>query len=91
MKRRELKEILRKEVAKWSKQSYHEMCQLDYPWVKDIGEGEVLYNVELDKLEDEPEYVHISISVCDTGLSTFFPVSTSIIFRSDGTVDAPEV
>ena len=82
-----------REVQAWADKSFDEVAglPLGFPEVSECSERDYKYSVEVTKVEHDREHVHVMISVSDTGLSAFFPVSTGIIFHSDGRVDLPEI
>jgi hypothetical protein len=52
-----------------------------------VGEGSGSYQVEVQVLECESEYVHILVGVDDGGWRAFAPLNTSFLVFRDGRVE----
>ena len=83
MSRRHLKALLQTDIERWQAMTYEDLIGIKYPVVEVIGEkGERDYRVtEISLLEKTDAYIHLSLSLDDGGLTSFFPVSGSLIVR----------
>ena len=79
MKRRELKAICADLIEQFSKRPYKEWKMKDYPIDFELEINNELIQVELNMLENNPDYVQIGVAVNDRGLSSFFPVGRTFI------------
>jgi hypothetical protein len=75
-----LRSKLDDELKRWKKH-YRELVSMEYPHTYRQGvEGDSeSYEVEVDLLERNAEYIHLGISVSSKGISSFIPKSSSII------------
>ena len=89
MESQELKACLRHEVEAWAAKS----CDTVRGELRDVvvyegAFGGTTYQVEVQLLEDLPEYVHVGVAVGDETLRrTIFPLCSSILVHADGRVD----
>jgi hypothetical protein len=76
-----LQSKLDEEMKQWKKKTYPELVSMKYPHTYTRGvEGDPdRYDVEVDLLERNAEYIHLGISVSSKGFSSFVPKSSSII------------
>jgi hypothetical protein len=81
-----LTEQLEKELSNWKTKTYPELLAIEYPHTYERGRaGEPdAYEVEVDLLERNDKYVHISVAVSDGGISSFFPKSDSFLVYARG-------
>ncbi|MGI6355461.1 MAG: hypothetical protein ACOX6W_10245 [Lentisphaeria bacterium] len=79
MKRRELKAICADLVEQFSKRPYKEWQVKDYPIDFELEVNNELIQVELNMLENNPDYIQIGVAVNDRGLSASFPVGRTFI------------
>ena len=91
MKKREkraldLSEALEKESADWTQKGYARLAGLTYPITYERGtEGDPKsYQVEVDLLEKNEQYVQIVVSVDDGGISAFCPPSRILVVHVSG-------
>jgi len=91
MKRDDLRPYLEREIEVWSAKSYEALrrelkeknlarCEMGAP-----------YHLEVDLLEDKPDYLHVSVAVCSENAkwSCYYPLSSSFIVHRDGRVEKP--
>ena len=80
-----LSEQLEIELRIWNAKSYQELLAIEYPYTYERGTtGEAdWYEVELDLLERNDQYVHVSVAIDNGGLSAFFPKSCGVIAYAD--------
>ena len=76
-----LSEQLDSELRIWKAKTYSELLAIKYPYTYERGiTGEAdSYEVEVDLLERNDQYVHLSVAVSNGGLSAFFPKSGSFL------------
>ena len=92
MKKRErralvLSEALEKESADWNRKGYAELAGLTYPIAYERSSTEHdpnSYQVEVDLLEKNDQYVQIIVSVDDGGISAFCPPSRVLVAHVSG-------
>jgi hypothetical protein len=85
MKKNELKKVLFQEMEKYKNKSYEELIGLVEPIVYSQGSGNNFYQVEVQILEKNDEYVHVSVAVDDGGLlRSISPLSKSFIVHKSG-------
>ncbi len=85
-----LKICLRRELDLWSAKPYDALAtELQDTVAYSVGEGSECYQVEVDRLECTPEYVHVCISVDDGHWRAFVPLTTSFIVHRDWRVEKP--
>ena len=80
--------VLNREIDKYSKLSYGELLALDdnISYYSEYAGGE--YQIEINILEKENDYVHISVAVDDGSLSrSFAPLCSSFLVYKNGRVD----
>jgi hypothetical protein len=80
-----LSEQLETELKIWRAKTYSELLAIEYPYnyeTRTPGES-VSYQVEVDLLERNDQYVHICVGVSDGGWSSFFPKATSFLAYAD--------
>ncbi len=84
MKRAELRERLRAEVARWARKGYGELAALTYPIVYDTGVATDAshYQTEVTLLERTADSIHVDVAVSDGGLSVFVPVNEGVVARA---------
>lgn len=88
MRKKELKGALIREKKKYVNQSFEELSNIYSPITYECGAGDNWYQVEVQLLEKNENYVHVSISIDDGKLlRTMFPISTSFIVYKDGRVE----
>ncbi len=88
MKKDKLKIVLEDEKEKFAHKSYDELCKLKDPIVYEHGSAEDWYQAEVQILEKNDQYVHVSISVDDGKFPKVLkPMSTSFLVYKDGRVD----
>ena len=88
MKKEELKKALIIEKEKYANKSFEELSKIAKPVTYECGSDENWYQVEVQLLEKNDEYVHVSIAVDDGKLlKAMFPLSTSFIVHKDGRVE----
>ena len=81
MKRKELKIVLNQLVEEFEKKKYDEWNTRKFPYsYEEDKDGETI-DIELVLLENEKEYLQISVGLSQTNniLSQYFPVSTNFI------------
>ena len=80
-----LSEQLESELKIWRAKTYSELLAIEYPYNYETGTpGEsVSYQVEVDLLERNDQYVHIYVGVSDGGFSSFFPKATTFLAYAD--------
>ena len=80
-----LSEHLESELKIWRRKTYPELLAIEYPFAYEKGaSGESdSYQVEVDLLECNDRYVHVSVAVSNGGLSDFFPKSGSFLAYAD--------
>ena len=87
MKKNELKKILSQEIEKYRSKSYEELIGIIDPITYSYGSGESFYQVEVQVLEKNEEYVHVSVAVDDGRfLRAIAPLSHSFIVYKSGRV-----
>jgi hypothetical protein len=76
-----LEHKLDNELNQWKKKAYGELVSMSYPHTYRRGvEGDPdSYEVEVDLLERNAEYVQLGIAVSRKGISSFLPKSSSIV------------
>jgi hypothetical protein len=81
-----LAEHLRAELEIWDKKTYSELLAIEYPhtYERGVDGAPDWYQVEVDLLEHNDDYVHVLVSVDDGGWSAFCPTSYSLIAYADG-------
>lgn len=79
--------MAKKVVDEYASKSYSELAGLDYPINYAYKEDDKLIQIEIDILEREKEYVHLSISVSGGGITDYIPVTRSYIAHSDGRIE----
>ena len=69
------------ELKQWATKSYKELASMEYPHTYSRGvDGDPdWYEVEVDLLERNAEYIQLGVSVSAKGISSFLPKSSSII------------
>jgi hypothetical protein len=84
VKRAELKERLRAEVARWEQKSFVELSAQPFPLTYDVGSPGTpsFYQVEVTMLEGNAEFIHLAVAVSDVGLSAFVPVTGDAIVHA---------
>ncbi len=87
--KRDLQVALVREVERWSALSYQRLRSDVRETVVEEREVDGLaYTVEVDLLEDLPEYVHVAVAVDDGSLRwAVCPLSHSFLVYPDGRVD----
>ena len=85
IKKRRLKKILFKEREKYISKSFEDLSKITEPIVYECSSGKSCYQVEVQLIEKNEEYIHVSIAIDDKSLiRAIFPFSTSfIIYRND--------
>ena len=84
-----LAEQLKVEMEEWGQKSYAQLVAIEYPHVYSVekrGAPDV-YKVEATLLEDNDEYIHVSVAVSRGGLSAFFPKASSVIVYRNVTAE----
>ena len=91
MDQSELIGCLKQELEQWSKKPYAALiAELKEEVVYERGEGAERCQVEVQLLENTPEYVHVSVAVDDGTFRRFIsPMSTSFLVYQDGRIDQP--
>lgn len=89
MNKNDLKECLRVEVERWCAKSFDALVAELADVVACTGEGSVFYQVEVQLLERQPEYVHVAVAVDDGGVRAFMPLSTSFLVYRHGRIEEP--
>ena len=86
-KRAKLREALEREVEEWNQKQHAELVTLDFPVVyeKTISGVPSAYQVEVELLQKNEQYVYVAISVDDGGINAFFPPTSSLIIRAPAT------
>jgi hypothetical protein len=84
----ELRRCLDQEVEAWCQKDHATLRKkLDKVVTYTRGEGPSWYEVEVQLLEDETEYVHVGIAVDDGGQRVHKPICHSFLVYKDGRVD----
>lgn len=87
MTRDELQECLRAELVKWSAIPLSELeSRIRANGVYEVKSPGGDYQVEVQVLENTPDYLHVSVAVDGGGLSAFKPLTGSFIAYRDGRV-----
>jgi hypothetical protein len=75
--------VLELEVARWSAKSYEELhSRLSEGQVYEVEFDSLQHQVEVELLENKPDYLHVSISVDDGTLpASLRPATTGFIRR----------
>jgi len=91
MKREDLRPFLEKEIERWSGKSYEALRQELREKVLNECEAGAPYHLEVDLLEDKPDYLNVSVAVCSEKVkwSCYHPLSANFIVYRDGRVDKP--
>lgn len=89
MTRDQLKECLRREVEMWSAKAFGTLVAELAEIAAYQVEGPEPYQVEVQLLEENEEYVHVSIAVDDGGLNALAPPCASFLVYRDGRVSTP--
>lgn len=85
MKKNELKKVLSQEMERYRNKSYEELMGLAELITYSLGSGNSFYQVEVQVLEKNDEYVHVSVAVDDGGfLRAISPLSQSFIVHKCG-------
>lgn len=81
--RDQMRKILENEMKLWSAKPFEQLvADLKEAQNYEVKADSVLYQVEVDLLENTKEYVHVGIAVDDGHfLSSIFPLSDSFIVR----------
>ena len=91
MNKDDLKRCLDREVAIWSAKNFATLlAELEQTTAYERGEGESWYSVDVELLEREPEYVHVSVIVDNKRrppLLPYKPLSADFLVYRDGRVD----
>ena len=91
MNKDDLKQCLRRERERWSAKSYDGLvAELQSVVAYSVGEGSASYQVEVELLECEAEYVHVLVGIDDGGWRAFKPLSTDFLVYRDGRVEKAE-
>jgi len=85
-RRQQWREVLQAEMQKWSALPYDQLlAQLRTTFAYEIERGSRRYQVEIEALENTPEYVHVAISVDDGSVpASFVPVTQSFVTTRPG-------
>lgn len=80
MKKEKLQNALHKEEEKFSKKTYTELLKLDKNFSYECGSGKDRYQVEVNIVEKNEQFIQLLIAVDDGSLFRgIFPLSTSIV------------
>lgn len=86
-----LAQCLLRERDRWSAKSYEVLiAELRDVVAYSVGEGSSFYQVEVQVLECNGEYVHVLIGVDDGGWRAFAPLNASFLVYEDGRVEKAE-
>lgn len=89
MIKKELQEVLKSEKNKYLKKTFLELSAIKEPITYEGKAGEKKYQIEVQLLEKNNDYVHVSISIDDGKMfRAMFPLSDSFILHKDGRVEA---
>lgn len=90
MRRSELLKFLEDEVAAWASKKYKELkVELATPVSYETEREGRKYTVEVQVIEDTPDYIHVSLDVDDGSIvRTVLPLVKSFLVYRDGRVDA---
>jgi hypothetical protein len=91
MDKDDLRECFRREVDRWSAMPFDALLAGLAEVVAYTGEGPDFYQVEVQLLECEPEYVHVAVAVDDGGWRAFVPLSASFLVYRDGRIEKPSL
>ena len=80
-----LTEQLNEELQVWEAKTYSELLAIEFPhtYEKGIPGASDSYEVEVDLLERNDKYMHISVAVSNGGLSSFLPKSADFLTYAD--------
>lgn len=79
---------MNQEKEKFVNKTYEELFMLKDPTVYESGSGDDWYEAEVQILEKNEQYIHVSICVDDGKFPrVFVPLSTSFLVYKDGRVD----
>ena len=89
MKKQHLRELLDAEIEAWSGKSCTALVgELSDVVAYERGAGADFHQFEVQMLENEPGYVHVSISIDDgTLMKSIAPLNRSFIVHRDGRVE----
>jgi len=83
MKRKELRKILLQEKEKFSTKSYKELRLSTEPIVYELNYKGMSYQVEVQLIEKNDDYISVSMSIDDKSLfGAMFPVSINFIVNN---------
>lgn len=86
--RTRLQAHLRRETDEWAAKSFETLrAELRDVVAYERGGGDDAYQVEVQLLEDEEEYLHVGLAVDDGGWRAFAPFCSSFLVYRDGRVD----
>jgi len=89
MKREDSRPYLDREIDRWSAKSYDALRQELNEKALNECEAGAPYHLEIQLLEDKPDYLHVFVAVCSENAkwSCSHPLSGSFIVRRDGRVE----
>jgi hypothetical protein len=82
------KDILKSLIEEYSRKSFNELTDLEYPVIKTYTKNNKTYQAELIKLEATDDYIHISVGVSAGGISDYLPFSDNILVYKDKAVNS---
>jgi len=85
-RRQQWQEVLQAEMQRWSALTYDQLLALlRTTTAYQIERGSRTFQVEIEALENTPEYVHVAISVDDGSVpASFVPVTQSFVTTRPG-------
>jgi hypothetical protein len=85
-RRQQWRKVLEAEMHIWSALPYDELAsRLSKATVYELEQDAQNYQIEIEVLENTPEYVHVAISVDDGSVpASFLPVTDSFITKRSG-------
>lgn len=89
MKKNQLQDLLVAEIDAWSRKSFATLVrELSDVVTYERGGGSGFHQFEVQMLEQEPDYVHVGVSIDDGGVvRSLVPLSSSFIVYRDGRID----
>lgn len=91
MNRDDLRPYLEREVERWSGKSWEALRQELREKVLNECEVGAPYHLEVELLEDNPDYLHVLVAVCSENAkwSCYHPLAATFIVRGDGRIEKP--
>ena len=89
VERKELRDLLDNETSDWSQKAYSRLIEeLSDVVAYTRGDGANFHQFDIEMIEQESEYVHVTVSIDDGGFArSFTPLTRGFIVYRDGLVE----